>query len=49
MEQVGDLTRQTFLVTGSAGFIGFHVARTLLVPGPGWWGWTTSTTITPRP
>jgi UDP-glucuronate 4-epimerase len=35
MEQVGDLTGQTFLVTGSAGFIGLHVARALLSRGAG--------------
>jgi UDP-glucuronate 4-epimerase len=35
MEQTEDLARQTFLVTGSAGFIGFHVARALLARGAG--------------
>jgi UDP-glucuronate 4-epimerase len=35
MEQGGDLTGNTFLVTGSAGFIGFHMARALLARGAG--------------
>jgi UDP-glucuronate 4-epimerase len=35
MAQTEDLARQTFLVTGSAGFIGFHVARALLARGAG--------------
>ena len=35
MEQGGNLSAHTFLVTGSAGFIGFHVARALLSRGAG--------------
>ena len=34
------------LVTGAAGFIGFHLSRRLLAAGDVSWGWTTSTTIT---
>ncbi len=35
MEQGGDLKGNTFLVTGSAGFIGFYVAQALLSRGAG--------------
>ena len=33
MEREAQIKNISFLVTGSAGFIGFHVARELLAPG----------------
>ena len=39
------MSDQTILVTGAAGFIGFHVARRLLAEGRMSSGWTISTAI----